>query len=386
MSMLPSSGRRWSVLVLAFTATGLSVVPDRAAAQSGEAPETYRVYVANESSDLVSRVAFTPGKGAEVEREIPVGVMPGDIDGAHGISVSPDGEFWYVTIAHGTPQGYLWKFHAGPDTLVARTRLGLFPATMGITPDGQFLLAANFNLHGDMVPSNVSVVYTPDMVELAKVETCLMPHGSRVSADGTKQYSACMHSDELVEIDLATFEVSRRFGVVPGHEMALEGSGMAHEMAMDGPVCSPTWAEPGMGPHADRTVYVACNKNGEILEIDTRDWSLTRRFPTGTAPYNLDATADGTKLVVTLKGEQAVAVLDLESGEELGRIDASQSVTHGVVTSPDGRYAFVSNEAVGSTLGTLDVIDLETLEVVASVELGHQSGGIDFWSGSPDAH
>ena len=107
---------------------------------------------------MVSRVAFTPGEGAEVEREIPVGMMPGDIDGAHGISVSPDGEFWYVTIAHGTPQGFLWKFHAGPDTLVARTRLGLFPATMGITPDGQFLLAANFNLHGDMVPSNVSVV------------------------------------------------------------------------------------------------------------------------------------------------------------------------------------------------------------------------------------
>ncbi|NNM34080.1 MAG: YncE family protein, partial [Gemmatimonadetes bacterium] len=329
---------------------------------------------------------YTPGKGAEVEREIPVGMMPGDIDGAHGISVSPDGEYWYVTIAHGTPQGYLWKFHAGPDTLIARTRLGLFPATMGITPDGQFLLAANFNLHGDMVPSNVSVVYTPDMVELAKVQTCLMPHGSRVSADGTKQYSACMHSDELVEIDLATFEVSRRFGLVPGHEMALEGSGMAHEMAMDGPVCSPTWAEPGMGPRADRTVYVACNKNGEILEIDTRDWSLTRRFPTGNAPYNLEATADGSKLVATLKGDQAVAVFDLETGEELGRIDASRSVTHGVVTSPDGRYAFVSNEAVGSTLGTLDVVDLESLQVVASVELGHQSGGIDFWGGSPDPH
>ena len=87
----------------------------------------------------------------------------------------------------------------------------------------------------------------------------------------------------------------------------------------------------------------------------------------------------GSKLVATLKGEQAVAVFDLEAGEEVGRISASQSVTHGVVTSPDGRYAFVSNEAVGSTLGTLDVIDLDTLELVASVELGHQSGGIDFW-------
>ena len=36
-----------------------------------EAP-TYRLYVANESSDLVSRVAFTPGVGAEIEAQIPI--------------------------------------------------------------------------------------------------------------------------------------------------------------------------------------------------------------------------------------------------------------------------------------------------------------------------
>ena len=44
-------------------------------------------------------------------------------------------------------------------------------------------------------------------------------------------------------------------------------------------------------------------------------------------------------------------------------------------------YAFVTNESIGSVPGTLDVIDLETLEVVGSAELAHQSGGIDFWKG-----
>ena len=334
---------------------------------SAQAP-TYRVYVANESSDLVSRVAFTPGEGAVVEKEIPVGIMPGDNDGAHGLSVSPDGRHWYVTIAHGTPRGYLWKFHAGPDTLVGRTRLGLFPATMGITPDGQFLLAANFNLHGDMVPSDVSVVYTPEMIEVARVETCLMPHGSRVRADGARQYSACMHSERLVEIDVESFEVSRRFDVSPETPDA---------------VCSPTWVEPGTGVRADRFVYVACNRNHEVLEVDTERWEVSRRFGTGQAPYNLEVTADGARLIATLKGEQAVAVFDLETGAELGRIGASRPVTHGVVASPDGRYAFVSNEAVGSVRGTLDVIDLQALAVVESIELGHQSGGIDFWTVTP---
>ena len=365
-------------VLCAASVVAIAVVAGLASAQS----PTYRVYVANESSDLVSRVAFTPGEGAVVEKEIAVGIMPGDNDGAHGLSVSPDGRYWYLTIAHGTPYGYLWKFHAGPDTLVGRTRLGLFPATMGITPDGQFLLAANFNLHGDMVPSNISVVYTPEMLEITKIRTCLMPHGSRVRPDGMKQYSACMHSDQLVEIDIGTFEVSARFGVMPGHEGTVHDGGEGHA-GMAGPVCSPTWAEPGAGPRANRVVYVACNKNREVLEVDTERWEVSRRFPTGMAPYNLEVTGSGERLVATLKGEQAVAVFDLESGTELGRVRTSRPLSHGVVASPDGRYAFVSNESAGSVVGTLDIIDLETLTLVDTVELGHQSGGIDFWSVTP---
>ena len=359
------------------------------AAARAQAPE-YRLYVANESSDLVSRVVFTPGEGLAVENEIPIGIMPGDNDGAHGVSVSPDGQYWYVTIAHGTPRGHLWKFHAGPDTLVGRTQLGLFPATMGITPDGQFLLAVNFNLHGDMVPSDVSVVYTPEMIEVTRVRTCLMPHGSRVGAGGSKHYSVCMHSERLVEIDLETFEVSARFDVTPGMEglerAAAEGghAGEGHAASGDR-VCSPTWVEPGAGARAGRVVYVACNRNQEILEIDTERWAVSRRFATGMAPYNLEVTTGGELLIATLKGEQAVAVFDLETGLELGRVATSRPVTHGVVTSPDGRYAFVSNESAGSVRGTLDVIDLEALELVDSIELQHQSGGIDFWSVTPAA-
>lgn len=366
-------------------------------------PPEYRLYVANESSDLVSRVVFIPGEGLAVEKEIPVGIMPADNDGAHGLSVSPDGSYWYVTIAHGTPRGHLWKFHAGPDTLVGRTQLGLFPATMGITPDGQFLLAVNFNLHGDMVPSDVSVVYTPDMIEVTRVRTCLMPHGSRVGAGGSKHYSACMHSDRLVEIDLETFEVSARFDVTPGMEGLERAAGEGGEHAGaghgavargaegraamaaggDARVCSPTWVEPGAGAGADRVVYVACNRNREILEIDTERWEVSRRLATGMAPYNLEVTAGGELLIATLKGEQAVAVFDLEMGEELARIATTRPVTHGVVASPDGRYAFVSNESAGSVRGTLDVIDLDALLVVDSIELQHQSGGIDFHSVTP---
>ena len=414
----PDWMKDWGQFVMLLVALGGFVHTGPQAAAQEAAPQgvEYRLYVANESSDIVSRVVFRPGAGAEVEKEIPVGIMPADNDGAHGLTVSPDGAFWYLTIAHGTPYGYVWKFATGADTLVARAELGLFPATMGITPNGQFLVVANFNLHGDMVPSDLSVVYTPTMTQLSRVTTCLMPHGSRVSASGGRQYSACMHSDQLVEFDLTTLEVSRRFSLAPGREGPLDtrDQGMGgHVMVMSGAeaagagaagagpasmrddtsmgrmeemsdaVCSPTWAEPGSGALADRVVYVACNRNDEVLEIDAGDWTVRRRFSTGAAPYNLDVTADGSLLVATLKGEQAVAVISLESGEELARLPTTQPITHGVVTSPDGRYAFVSNEAIGATPGTLDIFDLSALERVASVELRYQPGGIDFWRATP---
>ncbi|MFQ5549882.1 MAG: YncE family protein, partial [Gemmatimonadales bacterium] len=71
-------------------------------------------------------------------------------------------------------------------------------------------------------------------------------------------------------------------------------------------------------------------------------------------------------------------VFDLATGSQT-RIETSQPITHGVTISPDSRYAFVSNEAIGSIRGTIDVIDLESLERVASVDVAHQPGGISFW-------
>lgn len=360
-----------------------SAQPSAAASPGAEGP-TYRVYVANESSDLVSRVAFNAERGAWVERSIPVGLMPSDNDGAHGISVSPDGQYWFLTLAHGSPNGFLWTFQAGTDSLVARTELGLFPATMGLTPDGSFLMAVNFNLHGDRVPSNVSVVHLPSQTQLARIDTCVTPHGSRVDPTGRFHYSACMRSEQLVEIDMNALAVSRRFslepdgeGAIPADDLGGDHMGMAG-MSM-GSMCMPTWAEPGVGAVQGK-VYVTCNRAGHILEVDAASWEVSRRFSSGAGPYNLDVTPDGRMLVATLKGEQAVQLIDLESGTEVARIPSSRAVTHGVVVTPDGRYAFISNESVGSVPGTVDVIDLDAASVVATVEVGQQAGGIDFWT------
>jgi hypothetical protein len=53
------------------------------------------------------------------------------------------------------------------------------------------------------------------------------------------------------------------------------------------------------------------------------------------------------------------------------------------VVTPDDRYAFISVEGVGSEPGTVEVIDLASLKTVATVDVGPQAAGIDFWKMEP---
>jgi DNA-binding beta-propeller fold protein YncE len=397
-----------SLLTLAMAACGggaggtggSSAAPEPAAPSGADVESTYYAYVGAESADLIHRVKLD-ASGVSIDQTTPVGEIAVETEGPHGLNVSPDGQFLYMTTAHGVPDGKLWKFDAGPDTLVAAPiLLGNFPATLDLTPDGLYAFIANFNLHGEHVPSTVSVVYTPDLVEVEQIPTCTMPHGLRMAPDGLFAYSLCMMDDQLVEIDTRTFEVSRRFSVASDHEMALTdwevpeivtgpngmsrpagpmGPMMGGAMAME-PSCSPTWVQPAPD---DRTLYVACNKSDEILVLDRESWSMIRKFPAGRAPYNLGITPDGETLIASLKGAGQVQFFDAATGESHAIVPSTTTVTHGVAVSPDSRFAFVSVEGKGAEPGKVDVYDLHSFEMVGSVGVGQQAGGIIFWKMEP---
>ena len=360
--------------------------------QAPNSDQEYLLYVLSEAADKIALVRFGPG-GARVEREIPTGDMPTDIDGPHGISISPDKQFYYVSLAHGRPFGSVWKYSTTDDRVVGRVRLGHFPATMDISADGSLLYVVNFNLHGDMVPSSVSVVATERMLEVARITTCAMPHGSRLNSAGTKHYSACMMDDMLVEIDTNTLKASRHFVLTKGREMGMTGApsrkdtpaghtkhdagGHALEPPKQGDLaCSPTWAQPS---RSGATIFVACNKSDEIVEVNAEGWRVTRRIPARPGVYNLSITRDGTRLIATNKRDQSVSIVDVKSGRELARIPTRRKVLHGVVVSPDDRYAFVTVEGIGSEPGTVEVIDLAAGKVAASVDVPPLAAGIDFF-------
>jgi len=375
----------------AIIAAVLAGAPALLSAQPTPPARDYLVLVASESVDRVALIRFGPN-GAKVEKERYVGWAPTEVAGPHGLAVSPDKKHYFVSTAHGTPFGRLTKYNAETNAAEGNVMLGNFPATAQVSPDGYYVYVVNFNLHGDMVPSDVSVVAADEMVEIARIRTCTMPHGSRMSADGTKHYSACMMDEELVEIDTRTLKASRHFFLTKGKEMGMTGSpplrgnetaGATHDMGghgMEPPKpgdvsCSPTWAQPSR----DNTrVWVACNKSSEIVEIDTKAWSIVKRFPSAPGVYNLGVTHDGTRLIATNKRDASASVFDASTGKELARIPTTRKVVHGVAVSDDDRYAFISVEGTGSEPGTVDVIDLVALKKVASVDVGQQAGGIDF--------
>jgi len=365
--------------VLAFLALGFSGRAQTSPASAPERPtQDYLVYVVCESADKIVLIRFGPG-GAHIENQVRTGLMPMDINGPHGIAVSPDKQYFYVSEGHGRPEGSVWKYRAGTDTVIKYTSLGLFPATTDITPDGNFIYVANANFHGDMVPSSISVVATDQMIEVKRIPTCTMPHGSRLNHGGTKHYSACMMDDMLVEIDTSKFAVDRYFMLAQGKEMGMTGPPAAHSMTDHKPSCTPTWAQPS---NDGSIIYVACNQSNEIVAIKTATWTLARRFPAGTGVYNLAMTGDG-RLIATNKRGQSVSVFDPATGRELARIPTQRKVVHGAVVSPDDRYAFISVEGVGSEPGTVEVIDLRSLKTVATVDVGPQAAGIDFWKVEP---
>jgi DNA-binding beta-propeller fold protein YncE len=352
----------------------------------------YLVYVLSEGADKIALIRFGAA-GIKIDHQIDTGDMPVDIDGPHGIVLSPDRQFYYVTIAHGRPFGSVWKYSTKNDALIGKASLGLFPATLDVSPGGDFLFVVNFNLHGDMAPSSVSVVSTQTMTEVARIPTCTMPHGSRLNPQGTKQYSACMMDDMLVEIDTRTLKVSRHFILTKNQENGLPGppgprmsperhtlhgnAGHGSEPPKPGDnSCSPTWAEPS----ADgSSIYVACNGSSEIVEVNANTWARVRRIPARPGVYNLDITHDGSRLIATNKRDQSVSIYDLKTGKELVRLPTKRKVLHGVVVTPDDRYAFVTVEGIGSEPGTVEVVDLGVMKTVATLDVAQGAAGIDFY-------
>jgi DNA-binding beta-propeller fold protein YncE len=360
----------------------------------------YRIVVVSESGDIISWLKVQDGKLVS-DRVVPIGIMPADIDGPHNVTVAPDNGSYYVSVAHGTPYGTLWRMDTKNDTLIGRVPLELFPTTIALTPDGELAFVANSDFYGDRPRVNpLTIVHTPTMSKITDLAVCDMPHGVKVNHAGTKVYVSCMHSDELLEIDVSTLGIARRVKTGAGHTMAGGGHDLdahkehqaasapspaaGHELhgtpAGAGPnpatECAPTFVS--VSPD-DSRLYAACNVSSTMQVWDANTLTLIKEVPTGKGAYNVEPSPDGQVVIVTNKKDQSVSIFDATTLTELARVATTKKIVHGVAYSPDNRHAFISAESIGSDPGSVDMIDLATRQIVATFAVPAQPTGISIW-------
>ena len=343
----------------------------------------YRIAVVSESGDVATWLRPTAG-GLVVDRVVPLGVMPSDIDGPHNITVAPDGKNYYVTVAHGTPFGSLWKLDVATDSVVGRAQVELFPTTVSLTPDGQYAFVANSDFHGDHPRTNViSVVHTPTMTKITDVPACDMPHGVKANHAGTWVYVSCMHSDEILQLEVATLAIARRTKTGEGHSSVAAGTGASQHGSAASPSqahsgeCSPTYVS--VSPD-DKRLYVACNASNVVQVWDAQTFQRIKTIPVGKGAYNVEPSSDGRVVVVTNKKDQSISLIDAARLVETARIPTSKKVVHGVAYSPDSKLAYVSCESVGADAGAVDVIDLAGRKRIGSIAIAGQPTGITLLS------
>jgi DNA-binding beta-propeller fold protein YncE len=345
------------------------------------AAPAYKVGIVSESGDIVSW--FRPeGPRLVADRVVPVGLMPTDPDGPHNITVSPDQKWYYVSIAHGTPFGSLWRMDAVNDTFAGRAQLEMYPTTIGVTPDGEWAVVANSDFYGDRPKVNpVTLVHLPEMLTITDVAACDMPHGSRSNHAGTAVYITCMHSDEILEFDTGKLAITRRGMAGPG--MPKMAAGMDHAAhggaapaAKADSSCQPTYVAVSAD---DKSLFVACNHSNMMVVMDVATMRVTHRVPVGAGAYNVEIAPNNSVIVVTNKKGQSVSLVDPVTLRELAKVPTTKRIVHGIAFSPDSRYAYVSQESIGADPGAIDVIDLSTRQKVFTVPVPAQPTGIVVW-------
>ena len=162
---------------------------------------------------------------------------------------------------------------------------------------------------------------------------------------------------------------------------------------------------------AGTRAYVTSSANDSITVVDVNAAAELTQFGTGGAPGQIAVSRTGSRLFVLLDSG-VLQVLDAQTGAELDRLDVGASggmalhpngrlyvaagplieidttdgtvrrtipVTegtgaHDMVLAPDGRTAYVLSSEIFT--GGVDVVDLETGEVVARVGLGSIPGPV----------
>jgi YVTN family beta-propeller protein len=165
----------------------------------------------------------------------------------------------------------------------------------------------------------------------AAVVTCVpassAPLAQQPAQDDVTLWVTLGDSDQLVEVDPYAFKEVRRITVDPKiHGLGISGDGSQ--------------------------VYVASDRTGNFQVIDARRGVVTGQIHLGTDPNQLALTRDGRFAFVPLRGEDAIAVVQIDPLKLVKKIPVPKG-PHDAYTSADGSRIIVGAQ-YGSAIIVID--------------------------------
>jgi YVTN family beta-propeller protein len=135
-----------------------------------------------------------------------------------------------------------------------------------------------------------------------------------ISADGSRLYTVCEGTDEVVVFDTATRKILKRVPV-----------GRAPKSV-------------SLSPDGKR-LYVANSWADTVSEIDTALLAVARELPAGFEPTSAISDREGRFLYVANRISSDISVVDLASGIETKRLLAGRGASY-LMLSPDGKRVY----------------------------------------------
>ncbi len=308
-------------------------------------------------SDEVLRLDAETGA---IQARTPIDPRPSESDEPHGVAVSPDGDHWYVTLAHGDPT--LSKYEREGDRLVGRGALGAAGAArVELNRDGTVAFVADYDRSMPGTDGEVVAIRTRDLEVQARNRICEGPHHALPDPSTGLVAVACSLGDEIVILDPADLSELRRFPVDP--EPGEPGAPRFKPLNL-------AWS-----PEGDR-LYVALHLADRVRVFDPMGTAIGE-VATGRRPAQIAVSGDGSMLVAANRGDGTLSVIDGPALAERSRIDLGAAHPHGVALSGSADAAFVTCEGTTGAPGSTVAVRLGVEPGVAwSIETGPVPLGI----------
>lgn len=275
----------------------------------------------------------------------------------HNVTITPDRRWVLATSAHvdGAEPDELLIIDPLTDRISARVELdeAAFIAHVVVAPEGDVAYVSGWG-------SNL--VYRVDLATLTRLPDLTFPglrrpHGLRLSADGSRLYSANTEGSVSV-FDTASGAVIAEYPL----------GGAAIQVAV-----------------GDTAVFASVQSPPALARIDLASGEVASfALPDGAqAPAQILLTPDQQQVLVAEQGDadrsgKRLLVLDAATGVMVDGYEVGLGA-HGLALSDDGHTVWVT----GLYDGTVSELDLREGRTMAFVGTGHAPNGVALWTPSP---